>query len=129
MHLTSIKTASATGIPGVEFIFTDKAITEVVIGKVHIRKNDNYGQVLAVYVETPHVSETRFRLTAKIDGFPDAVSYYATKYEADQIERDLAERGAKTIVDEVKALIDENGEIVGIDGDASSSTKDSDFPF
>ena len=135
MKLTTIKSAKETGIPGIEFVFTDKSITEIILGKVRIRKGESYSTALQVLVETPFETAERYKLVGKIDGFPDAVSYHDDKYSADTASAALEDKGATTTVEKLTVQIDDNGNV--IDGaSATDSTSaavpamaDSDLPF
>lgn len=127
MILKSIKTPCETGIENIEFVFVDKAITEVIIGKLRIRKGENYGKALEVLIESPFEREERFRLTGKIAGFPDAVSYHATKYDAESAGAKLEDSGAAVKVDLIDVLIDAAGTIAG---EAEAATPElADIPF
>jgi hypothetical protein len=127
MKFTTVKSAKDIGIPGVEFVIVDKAITEIVIGKVRIRKGESYSSALQVLVETPFETVERFRLTGKIDGFPDAVSYYESKYEAETAGNKLEDAGAKITVERVDVTIDDDGTVVG--SGAPGNDNASDVPF
>ena len=117
----SIKSAKEAGVDGVEFIKTDNAITEVVIGgKLRIRKGENYAKSLEVLIEQPFEEAKRFRMTAKIDGFDPKISYFEGRYEADAAARSMESKGAETAVEEVTALLDDNGEVAGIAGEPSA---------
>ena len=111
MKLTTIKTAAEAKIPGIEFVFTDKSITEVVIGKLHIRKGESYSSALQVLVETPFEKAERYSVIGKIDGFPDAVSYFEGEYEAKVAADKLEAKGAEVTVSKVAVQIDEAGNI------------------
>src|SRR6185312_6055094 len=99
-----------------EFIKTDKAITEVVIGgKLRIRVANTYSNSLAVLVEQPFEEAKRFRMTAKLDGFDPKISYHEQRYEAEAAAGDLASKGAETAVEEITVRLNEDGEVVGDD--------------
>jgi len=112
MILKTIKTVAETGMLGIEFVTTDKAITEVIIGSLHIRKGENYSKGLEVLIEAPYEKEERYRLTGTILGFPPAVSYHDTKYEAESAGAKLEDAGAKWSVELVDVMIDGEGKIV-----------------
>lgn len=127
MILKSIKTPCETGIENIEFVFVDKAITEVIIGKLRIRKGENYGKALEVLIEAPFEREERFRLTGKIAGFPDAVSYHPTKYDAESAGAKLEDSGATVKIERIDVLIDAAGTIAG---EADAATPElADIPF
>lgn len=111
--ITSVKDA---GIDGIEFIKTDKAITEIVIGKVRVRASESYNRSLTVVVEQPFEEAVRYRMTATIEGFDPKVSYHEQRYEADCAANDLVAKGAEATVQEVTALVDEDGAVVGLKG-------------
>lgn len=113
MILKSVKTAAETGIGNLEIVTVDKQITEVIIGKLRIRKGENYNKALEVLVEAPFDQEERYRLVGKIDGFPNAVTYHATKYDAESAGSRLEDAGAKTEIERVDVLIDHSGQIAG----------------
>lgn len=127
MILKSVKTAAETGIEGLEMVMVDKAITEIVIGKVRIRKGENYNKALEVLIEAPFEKDERFKLVGKIAGFPDAVSYHDTKYEAESAGSKLEDAGATFTVERVDVLIDTAGNIAGEAG--ASKPETSDIPF
>ncbi len=118
MILKSIKTAAETGIENLELVTVDKQITEIIIGKLRIRKGESYGKALEVLIEAPFDREERYRLTGKIAGFPDAVSYHDSKYDADKAGANLEDAGATISVERVDVLIDPAGIIAG-EADAS----------
>ncbi len=113
MILKSVKTAAETGIANIEIVTVDKQITEVIIGKLRIRKGESYAKALEVLVEAPFDQEERYRLVGKIEGFPNAVTYHATKYEAENAGNRLEDAGAKIEIERVDVLIDHAGQIAG----------------
>jgi hypothetical protein len=126
MILKTIKTANETGISGIEFVMTDKAITEIIIGKLHIRKGESYAKALDVLIEAPFDQETRWKLTGTLNGFPDAVTYHTTKYDADAAGACIEDVGGAISVKQVEVLIDELG-AVNSEIDAKSNVAD--VPF
>lgn len=111
----TITAAKEAGLPGVEFIKTDKAITEVVIGgKLRIRKGESYAKSLEVLIEQPFEEAKRFRMTATIDGFDPKITYHDDRYSADSEARELEAKGAEAAVEEVTALVNDDGEVVGL---------------
>ena len=130
MKLTTVKTANETGIPGLEFVYTDKNITEVILGKFRIRKGESYHNSLQVLIETPFETAERYRLTGTIEGFPDAVSYHDDSYSAGTASAALEDKGAKVAVEKVSVLIDDGGNIIEATGGAPvSQDNGSDLPF
>lgn len=130
MQLKTITHAKDAPFGGVEFVKTDKHITEVVIGgKLRIRTGESYNNSLKVLVEQPHEEVERHRVTAKIDGFDDKVVYFDTAYEANNSAAEFEGKGATATVEKVTALINDAGEVVGIKGDAEASDCSSDVPF
>jgi len=113
MILKSIKTAAETGVEGIEFVTVDKQVVEIVLGKLRIRKGENYTKGLEVLVEAPFEREERYRLTGKLAGFPDAISYHATKYDAESAGALLEDSGGKIAVELVDVLIAPDGSMVG----------------
>lgn len=133
MKLKSIKQPSETDIIGIQFVKVDNAITEVIIGKLHIRKGESYNNTLQVLIEAPYETESRYRLTGKIAGFPDAVSYHDSGYDADIAGAKLKDAGASFTVDCIDVLIDDAGNIVGpanpCDAVIGSNTVEHGIPF
>lgn len=129
MKLTSIKTAAETGIAGVEFVYTDKAITEIVIGKLRIRKGESYSSALQVLIETPFERVERYKLTASIEGFPDAVSFHESDYDAKIAGAKLEDKGATFHVEKLTVEIDEAGGVVGYDAKVEAVEPDLAIPF
>lgn len=133
MQLKSITSAKDCPFPNIEFVKTDKNITEVIIGgKLRIRMGESYANSLKVFVETPHIEEKRWKASAEIEGFGSKSEYFPSKYEADCAFPGLADKGAEISIVEVNALIDEDGKVVGEVGEAGVSSPqsvDSDLPF
>lgn len=128
MQLKTITNANDAPFPGVEFVKTDKHITEVVIaGKLRVRVGESYNNSLKVLVETPHVEETRWMATATIEGFGEKVEYFAGEHEARAAFAELEGKGADVSVARVTALVDENGKVVGVSGEDKST--ESGLPF
>lgn len=122
MQLKTITAAKDVPFGGVEFVKTDKKITEVVIGgKLRIRVGDSYSGALTVLVEQPYEEARKFRLTATIEGFGQKVSYFDAKYEADSAGAAMEDKGAAIAVEEVTVQINDQGEVVGIAGAEQSS--------
>ena len=133
MQLKTISAIKDVPFGGVEFVKTDKKITEVIVGgKLRIRMGESYTGSLVVLIEQPFEEAKKFRLTATIDGFGEKVSYHDSKYEADIAGAALEEKGASIAVEEVAVQINDQGEIVGAtDGSqpAQPIEPESDFPF
>lgn len=129
MQLKTITAAKDTGVDGVRFVKTDKAITEVIVGKLHIRKGESYQPGLQVLIEAPHSEETRWRMTATVEGFDPKVSYHDTDYDARVAGGDFEARGANVEYAEVKALVDDNGTVCGFVGDPQPVGDDAEVPF
>ena len=123
MFLKTIKTPAETGLTGVEFVMVDKKITEVVIGSFHIRKGESYSKGLEVLVEAPFDTADRYRMTAKLDGFTDAVSFHDTNYEADVAGNNLTAKGAQVTVEKVECQIEANGDVVAVAAGSASETE------
>jgi hypothetical protein len=128
MILKSIKTTAETGIEGIEFVMIDKQISEVIVGKLHIRKGESYGKALEVLVESPFEVAERYRLTASIKDFPDAVSYHESKYDAEGKGATFNDIGAMIVIDRVDVLIDQGGNVSGIH-DAKKADDSAGVPF
>lgn len=130
MQLVSVKTAKEVPFP-VEFVFADKNIVEVIVGKLRIRKGESYSAALNVLIEQPHVTEDRYRVTAKLDGFASVERFFQHKHEAENAANDLTAKGADADVERVSVLINEAGEIVGTaDGEPVKVANDGEvIPF
>lgn len=127
MKLITIKHAKDSGIDGVKFVYTDKQITEIIVGKMHIRKGENYTKALEVLVEADFETVDRYELTGTIEGFPPAVSLHETKYDAECAGNKLEDAGAKIDIKLIQINIDDNGNVVArIESDIADS---SDLPF
>ena len=121
----SIKSAKEAGIPGIEFVKTDNAITEVIVGgKLRIRKGESYAASLQVLVDQPYEEANRFRVTAKHEAFDPKVTYHEGRYDADSAAREFERLGAEAKVEEVTALLDDNGEVAGIVGEPTAQERE-----
>jgi hypothetical protein len=130
MILKTVKTAVETGIEGVEFVTVDKQIIEVVIGKLRVRKSDSYTKALEVVIEAPHELVERFRLTATIKGFPDAISYHESKYDAESAGANLEDVGAKIEIERVDVLVADGGMVIGeASGKVAPAAAGDEMPF
>lgn len=127
MHFKTIKTAADLPIKGVELVKIDNTLNEVIIaGRVHIRYV-NYGG-LQVLIEAPGETAKRYRVTAKLSGFPDAVEYHENSYTADERVSHFKEAGAEVSKDFVDVLITDAGAVV--EGDAAPVAPDfEEVPF
>lgn len=112
MKLATIKSAKETGIDGISFIYTDKAVTEIIIGKLHIRKGESYSTALQVLVEVEGEKVTRYELTAIIEGFPPAVSLHESEYDAKVMGTALENRGAEISIKVVQVVEDDDGNVL-----------------
>ena len=121
MKLKSIKQPNEAGVDGIQFVKVDNVITEIILGKLHIRKGDSYNRALEVLIEAPYETQTRYRLTGKIVGFPVAVSYHDSDYDAQCAGAKLEDAGATFTVESVDVLIDDAGKVIGVADDASSA--------
>ncbi len=131
MQLKSIKTAKEAPFAGVEFVKTDKNITEVIIGgKLRIRASGTYSADLSIFVEQPYEEAKRHRVTASIDGFDPKISYHDDSYSAGQVARDFEAKGATVEISEVTVFLNDNGDVVEVatTGTSSSPVSD-DLPF
>ena len=113
MQLKTITNARELPFGGIEFVKTDKQITEVIIGgKLRIRKGESYNAALQVLVEAPYEEVKKHRLTATIDGFDPKVSYHDSKYDAECAGNPLEDKGASVKVEEVMVHIDDAGNVI-----------------
>lgn len=130
MQLKTVTAAKDAGIPGIEFVKTDKAITEVIIGgKLRIRKGESYSASLQVLVEQPFEEAKRFRMTATIDGFDPKVAHFDDRYSADQEAQAMIAKGAEATVEEVTVHVNDDGEIIGCAGVNKMAPASEDLPF
>lgn len=125
MKLVTVKKAAETGNPDIQFVYVDKTITEVIVGKLHIRKGESYNPGLQVLIEAPFESVTRWETTGTIEGFPPAVSLHETQHEAERAAEKLQEAGANTDIRVVTVQIDDADNVVAV---APSDGSD-DLPF
>lgn len=113
MQLKTVTNVKDIPFGGIEFVKTDKQITEIIIGgKLRIRKGESYNAALQVLIETPFEEVKRHRLTATIDGFDPKVSYHESKYDAECAGALLEDKGAAIQVEEVTVGINDAGLIV-----------------
>ena len=113
VQLKTITNAKELPFGGIEFVKTDKQITEVIIGgKLRIRKGESYNAALKVLVEAPYEEVKKHRLTATIDGFDPKVSYHDSKYDAECAGNPLEDKGASIKVEEVTVHVDDAGNVV-----------------
>lgn len=118
MQLKTITAAKEAGIAGIEFVKTDKAITEVIIGgKLRIRRGESYNQNLVCLIEQPFEEVERHRMTAVIEGFGSKVSYHEDRHDANIAASELASTGAETTVEKVTVHVNDDGEVVHVVGD------------
>ncbi len=113
MQLKTVKTLADLPFKGVELVKVDNAIVEVIIGgKLRIRKGDSYSTTLQVCVVSAGETVQRHRVTAVLEGFPDAVEFCEDSYEAQKRQGHFENLGAKVEVEKVDVVIGENGEPV-----------------
>jgi hypothetical protein len=118
MQLKTVKSASDLPFKGIELVKIDNMVSEVIIaGKLRI-KPGQYGGI-QVLVETLGETVTRTRLTAALDGFPDAVKHFEHSWQADEAERAFKDKGATVTRETVSVLIDELGEVQATPADTS----------
>lgn len=123
MQLKTITTAKDAGIAGIEFVKTDKAITEVIIGgKLRIRKGESYGKALEVLIEQPFEEAKRHRATAKLDGFDPKITYHDSDYDARSATASMPSL-AEVTIEEVTVYLDDNGDVVGTKDDEPVAAK------
>ena len=131
MQLKTVTATKDLPFTGIEFVKTDKAITEVIIGgKLRIRKGESYNASLQVLVEAPYEEVKRHRLTATIEGFDPKISFHESKYDAESAGALLEDKGATVSVEEVTVGVDDDGNIVQSVGSSKETvTKACDIPF
>jgi hypothetical protein len=124
VNYKSIKLPSEAPFP-IEMIKHDNSIKAVVINGLRIE--GDYG--LKVMIEQPFEEVSRHRVTATIEGFGSKVLYFDSRYEGEDEVAALEAAGAKIVREDVKALIDASGAIVGDAGKPASAITSSDLPF
>lgn len=128
MQLKTVKSAADLPFKGVELVKTDNAISEVIIGgKLRIRAGAYTG--IQVLVETPFEAGERWRVEAKTEGFDPKVLYFDSSYEASTAATEYERKGADVTTAKVSALIDENGTVVGVEGETATTRELEDIPF
>jgi hypothetical protein len=114
MQLKTVKTTRDLPFKGVELIKVDNQIREVVIGgKLRVKMGASYSNSLEVLVEEPFQTAQRHRVTATIEGFDPKVEHFENSFDADRAAERFKERGATVERDQVSALIDDAGAVVG----------------
>lgn len=136
MKLKTIKTeaeiaeAIATKIAGrkmIEVTSVNGAVKGVRIGAAHFSM-EAYSFV--VHAETDREQASRYRLTAKAAGFPDAVSYHESLSDANAA-KDRFSSDTDTAVASVNVWLDGAGEVISeVDAEpAKSINNEDDLPF
>lgn len=127
MLLKTVKTLADIPFKGVEIIKTDNTISGLIIGgKLHVRV-ENYG--LKVLVETDGETVTRHRVTATIAGFPPAVEYFESDYDAKVKEDVFKASGAEAVRERVSVIVNDQGVIVGMADEPSQPPLSDEIPF
>lgn len=108
MQWMTAKTPADIGLEGAEYEIIDKLIVEVRIGNVRIRKGENYGKALEILVEKPREKVEKHRLTVKVKGFPDAVTFHDDNYSAERAMSDYPHFDEYSI-DAVTVEVDDAG--------------------
>lgn len=111
MQLKTVKTLADIPFKGVELIKVDNTISEVVIGGKLRVKAGQYGGIQCLVV-TEGEKVQRHRVTATLEGFPDAIQHFETSWEAEQAERTFKDKGAEVTREAVSVVIDDFGSVV-----------------
>ena len=115
------------GRPMIEITSVDGAVKSVRIGTAHF-SIDSYS--FAMHAETDREEASRYRVLAKVSGFPDAVSYhedYGAATEAKDAFTDVAE----VTMESVKVWLNAAGDVIGEKGEAGKPVDHNgdDLPF
>ena len=111
MQLKSVKNAADLPFKGIELVKVDGSISEVIIGgKLRIRAGQYGG--MQVLTDTPGERADRYRVEAKLDGFPTATEYHDSEYDAKRSAEVFTEKGAAVTQAKVPVLIDDAGGII-----------------
>lgn len=131
MQLKTITSAKDLPFAGIEFVKTDKVITEVIIGgKVRIKQDGTYSNNLKVMIEAPYEEATRHRVTAKIDGFDPKVQHFEASFDATRAQQEFENKGAEVTVEQVTVFVDDAGEVVpGAAAEQATASADLEIPF
>lgn len=122
----SVKVADDAQFPGLELVKRDNSIVAVVID--HLRIESDYG--LRVLVHEPYRTVDRYRVEATIEGFDPVRRFFEHEHEANKAKTTFEERGATVTTEKVKALVDENGNVVGeAAGFGADADLDTPIPF
>jgi hypothetical protein len=123
MKLKKIKTVAEVaeairliepGRPEVELFTVDGAVKGVRIGSAHFGI-DSYS--FSMHTETDREEVNRYRVLAKVAGFPDQVDYFEDHTPATE-KRDAYAATAEVSVDHVKVMINAAGDVIGEIGPA-----------
>ena len=114
-----------------ELIVKDKTIVGARIGTVHFGI-EGYN-TLTITTEVPYTEDERYRVEAKLIGFPSSIVFHKESYEADSAVR-LYENisGASVKKEKVKAFIDNNDNIISYESlevPKIITNNDEDVPF
>jgi len=127
MLLKTVKTLADIPFKGIELIKTDNAITGLIIaGKVHVRV-ENYG--LKVLVETDGEQVSLHRVTATIPGFPPAIEYFDSEYDAKTKADQFKEAGAEVSRERVDVIVNDQGVVIGLADQATKPSLNDEIPF
>lgn len=111
MKLKTVKSLADIPFKGVELVKIDNAISEVIIGGKLRIKAGQYGGI-QLLVPTQGQVATRTRVTAKIDGFPDAIQHFENSWDADEAERSFKDKGATVSRESVSVVLDDYGDVL-----------------
>lgn len=136
MKLKKIKTeaevldAIRTNVAGrseIEITSVDGSVKGVRIGSAHFTI-DSYS--FAMHAETDREEASRYRVLAKVEGFPDAVSYHEDYSEAESAKAAYPPF-ANVTSESVKVWINAAGEVVGEKGSGGKPVDHNgdDIPF
>lgn len=135
MKLKSINTAAEIDAairaprgdrPLIEVTMEDKTLKGVRIGTAHFRQ-ESYSTFKAM-AEVNQEEAERYRLTAKIKGFPDQVSYHDDSAAAYRAAEKFGDAVETDVEGPISVFIDAGGKIVG-EVNATKPVTEDDLPF
>lgn len=128
MQLKTVKTAADLPFKGIELVKVDNTISEVIIGgKLRIR-GGQYGG-MQVLVDSPGERVKRYRVAAKLEGFPDAIEHYEYGHEADDRARHFEAIGATVERSHIDVLLNELGAVSDAPSPTEAARELDEIPF
>ena len=121
MKLKTIKTereviaAIVAGGTSIEMTSENSNITQLRIGNLVIRSE--YGSLKVMSVEE-FEEATRYRVTAQVQGFEPRIEFFENYSDASEFKRSFGDGVEVTVDEDVKVLVDDDGDVVGVHADA-----------